>query len=112
GLTAAPPVALLGSATSPAPPRTVADLAGRKIAIGSPGPDETWLVAILARSRLDPRKLQIVGVGDRNLGHALDTPHAAAPPPATRAARPGAGAARGPAARPRTRHAPGRPAHA
>ena len=78
GLTAAPPVALLASATSPAPPRTVADLAGRKIAIGSPGPDETWLVAILARSRLDPRKLQIVGVGDRNLGHALETADAAA----------------------------------
>src|SRR5262249_56564002 len=62
GLTAAPPVALLASAASPAPPRTVADLAGRRIAIGSPGPDETWPRPLRARPRLPPRQPPIVAV--------------------------------------------------
>src|SRR5262249_24434304 len=40
GLTAAPPVALLGSATSPATPPTCANRAGRKTAICRAGPHE------------------------------------------------------------------------
>lgn len=73
GLTAAPAAALLGSVGQPDSPRSVADLARRTIAIGAPGPDETWLGAVLARASLDARTTRIVSKGERNLVRALET---------------------------------------
>ena len=63
GLTAAPSVALVGTSAGADPPRTLAALARRRIAIGAPGPDETWLGTMLARARLDARGVTIQAVG-------------------------------------------------
>src|SRR6185369_6035972 len=53
GLTAAPPAALVATATGADPPRTLQSLARRLVGIGAPGADETWLGAMLMRARLD-----------------------------------------------------------
>jgi len=78
GLTAAPPVALLASAARPEPPRSLAALRRQMIGLAAPGPDETWLGAILARARLDLRTVEIQSVGERDLLHGIETGKVAA----------------------------------
>jgi NitT/TauT family transport system substrate-binding protein len=72
GLTAAPAVALLASSTRPDPPRSLAALRGQPLGIATPGPDETWLGAILARARLAIGKVKIDSLGARELVRAVD----------------------------------------
>jgi ABC-type nitrate/sulfonate/bicarbonate transport system substrate-binding protein len=78
GLTAAPPVALLGTTAGADPPRVLASLARRLVGIGAPGADETWLAAILARARLSPRTVRITSLGTLELLRALESGEVAA----------------------------------
>lgn len=72
GLTAAPPVALLASRDGGA--TSIADLAGQKVGVGSPGgPEQTWLQAALARAKLEPSKVDLVSLGARGVVTALET---------------------------------------
>jgi NitT/TauT family transport system substrate-binding protein len=72
GLTAAPPVALLLAAPLDGTVRSVQQLAGLRIGIAAPGdPAHTWLLALLARSRLSMTQLEMVSLGDRGLVAAL-----------------------------------------
>jgi ABC-type nitrate/sulfonate/bicarbonate transport system substrate-binding protein len=90
GLTAAPPVALLvaaadgiESSSNNRPPgrsivartevRAIADLAGAKIALATPGgPEHTWLQGLLARAGLGPSQVEMVALGSRGVVAALD----------------------------------------
>jgi len=72
GLTAAPPLALLASLARPDPARAVAALAGQKIGLGAPGPEQTWLVAILAHAKLDGRTVRLESQSERDLRRALE----------------------------------------
>jgi ABC-type nitrate/sulfonate/bicarbonate transport system substrate-binding protein len=78
GLTAAPPLALLGSPALVKPPRSVAALKRQTIGLAAPGPDETWLVAILARTGLTLRAVDIQGAGERDLLRMIETGEVAA----------------------------------
>jgi ABC-type nitrate/sulfonate/bicarbonate transport system substrate-binding protein len=78
GLTAAPPVALLGSLALSEPPRSLAALRRRTIGLATPGPDETWLAAILARAGLTPRAVTIEAAGERDLVRRIETGEVAA----------------------------------
>jgi len=73
GLTAAPPVALLLGAPLDGTIRSVQQLAGLRVGIAAPGdPAHTWLLALLARSRLSITQLDMVSLGDRGLVTALE----------------------------------------
>src|SRR5262249_35299308 len=72
GLTAAPPVALLLAAPLDGTVRSVQQLAGLRLGIAAPGdPAHTWLLAVLARSRLSITQLEMVSLGERGLVAAL-----------------------------------------
>ncbi len=72
GLTAAPPVALLLAAPLDGTIRSVQQLAGLRVGIAAPGdPAHTWLLALLARSRLSITQVEMVSLGDRGLVTAL-----------------------------------------
>ena len=72
GLTAAPPAVLLARG-EPNPVKSVADLAGRKLGLASPGgPEQTWVQAVLARAKLDPTKVDLVSLGARGVVTALE----------------------------------------
>jgi NitT/TauT family transport system substrate-binding protein len=72
-LTAAPPVALLLSASLDGPVRSVDQLAGLRVGIAAPGdPAHTWLLALLARARLSIAQVEMVSLGDRGLAGALE----------------------------------------
>ena len=74
GLTAAPPVALVVDAAHAARVRSVADLAGLRIAIAAPGVAEhAWLNFLLARARLTPAQVHVVSAGTQGLARALAT---------------------------------------
>src|SRR5207247_1843708 len=74
GLTAAPPVALLLAAPLEAGVRSVDRLAGLRVGIAAPGdPAHTWLMALLARSRLSIAQVETVSLGERGLVTALET---------------------------------------
>jgi ABC-type nitrate/sulfonate/bicarbonate transport system substrate-binding protein len=78
GLTAAPPVVLLGRGGG-TPVKSVRDLAGEKIGLASPGgPEQTWLQAALARAKLDPAKVDLVSLGARGVATALEAGEIAA----------------------------------
>lgn len=78
GLTAAPAVALLGSSARAVPPRSLAALAGQPVGIAAPGPDETWLGAILERARLHVGKVKLESLGAPDLAPAVETGRIAA----------------------------------
>jgi sulfonate transport system substrate-binding protein len=72
GLTAAPPVVLLGSAR-PGEPSSVDKLAGSRVGLSAPGaPEHTWLLGILAVAKVNPAHVQFVSLGARALPSALD----------------------------------------
>ncbi|HMH50110.1 MAG TPA: ABC transporter substrate-binding protein [Candidatus Acidoferrum sp.] len=74
GLTAAPPVALLLAAPLEAGVRSVDQLAGLRVGIAAPGdPAHTWLMALLARSRLSIAQVETVSLGERGLVTAMET---------------------------------------
>ena len=71
GLTAAPPVALVVDAAH-GRLRTVADLAGQRVALSAPGAAEhAWLTLLLARARLTPTQIHLTSVGNHGLERAL-----------------------------------------
>jgi len=71
GLTAAPPVALVVDAAH-GRLRTVADLAGQRVALSAPGAAEhAWLTFLLGRARLTPAQIQLTSVGTHGLERAL-----------------------------------------
>lgn len=73
GLTAAPPVALLLSASLDATVRSVGQLAGLRVGVAAPGdPAHTWLTALLARARVKSSQVEIISLGDRGLVSALE----------------------------------------
>jgi NitT/TauT family transport system substrate-binding protein len=73
GLTAAPPVVLLGQASN-GRIASVTGLAGHKVGLSAPGVAEhTWLLGILETARVNPGQVQIVSLGSRGLEAALDT---------------------------------------
>ena len=73
GLTAAPPVALVVDAAH-GRLRTVADLAGQRVALSAPGASEhPWLTVLLARARLTPAQIHLTSAGSRGLERALMT---------------------------------------
>jgi NitT/TauT family transport system substrate-binding protein len=78
GLTAAPPAALVATATGADPPRTLGSLARRLVGIGAPGADETWLGAMLTRARLDARTVKIESLGATALLRAVESGEVAA----------------------------------
>src|SRR6266571_2253838 len=78
GLTAAPQVALLAAKGRVEPTRSVAALRRQRVAMAAPGPEETWLGAILARARLDARKIRLESVGERDLIRVIQAGEAAA----------------------------------
>jgi ABC-type nitrate/sulfonate/bicarbonate transport system substrate-binding protein len=78
GLTAAPQVALLAAKGRVEPTRSVAALTRQRVAMAAPGPEETWLGAILARARLDARKIRLESVGERDLIRVIQAGEAAA----------------------------------
>jgi len=72
GLTAAPPVALVVDSSHGTRVRSVADLAGQRVAIAAPGVAEhAWLNFLLARARLTPAKVHVVSAGTQGLARAL-----------------------------------------
>jgi NitT/TauT family transport system substrate-binding protein len=72
-LTAAPPVALLLSASLDGTVRSVEQLAGLRVGIAAPGdPAHTWFLALLARARLSITQIEMVSLGDRGLVAALE----------------------------------------
>jgi NitT/TauT family transport system substrate-binding protein len=72
GLTAAPPVALLASATARPPIRSVEDLRGLRVGVGSPGaPERAWLSAVLTAPPGTPIRAEVVSVGARAPAGAL-----------------------------------------
>jgi NitT/TauT family transport system substrate-binding protein len=74
GLTAAPPVALLASASGSAPVRTVQDLEGLRVGLTAPGaPEHTWFAALLARAGLKMTQVEVMSVGARGLVGAIET---------------------------------------
>jgi ABC-type nitrate/sulfonate/bicarbonate transport system substrate-binding protein len=78
GLTAAPPVALLAAKERLDPARSVAALARQRVAMAAPGPEGTWLGAILARARLDARRIRLESVGESELVRVIEAGEAAA----------------------------------
>ena len=71
GLSAAPPVALVVDAAH-GRLRTVADLAGQRVALSAPGAAEhAWLTLLLARARLTPAQIHLTSVGNHGLESAL-----------------------------------------
>jgi ABC-type nitrate/sulfonate/bicarbonate transport system substrate-binding protein len=72
GLTAAPPVALLASLAHPEPVRALPALLRQTVGISAPGPDATWLGAILARARLDARTVRMESRSEPDLQRALE----------------------------------------
>jgi sulfonate transport system substrate-binding protein len=74
GLTAAPPAALLLVAPLQGTVRSVDQLAGLRVGIAAPGdPTHTWLMAVLARSRLSIAQVETVSLGERGLVAAIET---------------------------------------
>jgi ABC-type nitrate/sulfonate/bicarbonate transport system substrate-binding protein len=74
GLTAAPPVGLAVDAGRAGRVRSVADLAGQRVAMSAPGAAEhAWLMLILARARLSFTQIHLVSVGSDGLERALMT---------------------------------------
>ena len=74
GLTAAPPAALLLVAPLDATVRSVDQLGGLRVGIAAPGdPAHTWLMALLARSRLSIAQVETVSLGERGLVAAMET---------------------------------------
>lgn len=72
GLSAAPPVILAAATGGDAPIRSVRDLARGPVGISSPGaPEQTWLLALLARADLRPTDVSLRSYGERGLGPAL-----------------------------------------
>lgn len=73
GLTAAPASALLVRAQDADRLRSIDDLAGLRVGVSTPGsPDHAWLLALLARSRLEVHEVRIESVGARRLAPALE----------------------------------------
>jgi NitT/TauT family transport system substrate-binding protein len=74
GLTAAPPVALLLTAPLEGTVRSVDQLGGLRVGVAAPGdPAHTWLMAVLARSRLSIAQVETVSLGERGLVTAIET---------------------------------------
>ncbi len=74
GLTAAPPVALVVSASQTSLVRTLHDLPGTRVGLATPGaPEHAWLGWLLARSGLSIADIWIVSHGPRGLVHAVQT---------------------------------------
>ena len=72
GLTATPPVVLAVSAGRPSGLRSIGDLAGRRVGLGSPGGAEhSWLTLLLARTRLPLSQIHLVNVGPDGFARAL-----------------------------------------
>lgn len=72
-LTAAPPVALLATANTEAPVRTVGQLRGLRIGISAPGvPELAWLEAVLARANVKLTAVDLVSLGARGVTTALE----------------------------------------
>jgi NitT/TauT family transport system substrate-binding protein len=72
GLTAAPPVALLASASAKPPIRSVEDLRGLRVGVTSPGaPERAWLSAVLTAPPGEPIRAEVVSVGVRAPAGAL-----------------------------------------
>ncbi len=73
GLTAAPPVALLVPLAHRETVKRIEDLAGRRVAVTSPGaPEYSLLFALLDRHRIKPAQLSLVSLGERGLVAALE----------------------------------------
>jgi NitT/TauT family transport system substrate-binding protein len=72
GLTATPPVALLVASAQRESIRSVADLAGKKIAVPAPGtPAERALLSVLERARVPAGRVSILSYGERGVVSAL-----------------------------------------
>jgi NitT/TauT family transport system substrate-binding protein len=73
GLTAAPAVALLVPTRRADTVRSVANLAGLRIGVTSPGsPEEAWLTALLESRGLKPSEVDFVSVGSRAPASAIE----------------------------------------
>jgi ABC-type nitrate/sulfonate/bicarbonate transport system substrate-binding protein len=73
GLSAAPAVRLLTGAGNAGVVRSVRDLAGGKVAVATTAaPEETWLLALLARAEVGASKVEMVAVGARGLSAAMN----------------------------------------
>jgi sulfonate transport system substrate-binding protein len=73
GLSAAPAVRLLTAADKASSVRSVRDLAGGKVAVTSPSaPEETWLLALLARAEIRSSQVEVVSVGARGLAATMN----------------------------------------
>jgi NitT/TauT family transport system substrate-binding protein len=72
GLTAAPPVALLASASAVPPIRSVEDLRGLRVGVTAPGaPERAWLSAVLTAPLGPAIRAEVVSVGARAPAGAL-----------------------------------------
>ena len=72
GLTAAPPVAIVVAA-EPRLVHGIEDLAGLRIGLSSTGaPEHTWLLAILAKARIQAGQAEIVGLGARGVAAGIE----------------------------------------
>jgi sulfonate transport system substrate-binding protein len=73
GLSAAPAVRLVTTAGKAHAVQSVRDLAGGKIAVTSPSaPEETWLLALLARAEIRANQVEVVSVGARGLAATMN----------------------------------------
>ena len=73
GLTAAPPVALLVPVTHRDTVKRFEDLAGKRVAVTSPGaPEHPLLFALLDRYKIRPTQLSLLSLGERGLVAALE----------------------------------------
>ncbi|HEY3067349.1 MAG TPA: ABC transporter substrate-binding protein [Methylomirabilota bacterium] len=73
GLTSAPPVALVVAA-EPRLVHGVEELAGLRIGLSSTGaPEHTWLLAVLARAKVNVGRVEIVGLGARGVAVGIET---------------------------------------
>jgi NitT/TauT family transport system substrate-binding protein len=73
GLTAAPPVALLVPVAHRDTVKRIEDLAGKRVAVTSPGaPEHPLLFALLDRHKIKPTQLSLLSLGERGLVAALE----------------------------------------
>ena len=74
GLTAAPPVALLVSATHASAVRSIEDLSALRVGVTTPGaPEHAWFGWLLARAGMSIAQVRVTSLGERGLVAAIDS---------------------------------------
>ncbi|MBI4246160.1 MAG: ABC transporter substrate-binding protein [Candidatus Rokubacteria bacterium] len=72
-LTAAPPVALLGTMNAESPVRSIENLRTVRVGVSAPGvPELAWLDGLLARANLRVTQMDLVSLGTRGLAGAVE----------------------------------------